>query len=100
MGTLNRRNRATTCVPERKDLDGIRHDAVVEMVVDAAEMNTPDARESRVARKRTNTQLAPDERKGPLDLVSDGSRSRNSIELPPNRGFVNLRGSAARDTDR
>ena len=100
MGTLNRRNGAATGVPESKDLDGIRHDTVVEMVVDAAEMNTPDAKESRVARKRTNTRLTPDERKGLLDLVSDGSRRRNSIELPPNRGFVDLRGSAARDTDR
>ena len=100
MARSNWRNRAPTCVPEGEDLDGIRHDAVVDMVVDAAEVNTADARESRVACKRTDTRLTPDERKGPLDLVSDGSRSRSSIELPPNRGFVDLRGSAASDADR
>lgn len=79
MGTLNRRNGATTCVPERKDLDGIRHDAVVEMAMDAAEVNTPDARESCVARKRTNARLAPNERKGP-------ARSRQRWLPEPQRG--------------
>ena len=99
MGTLDGRYRATTCVPKRKNLDGVRHDSVVEMVVDAAEVNTPDAVESCIARKRTNARLAPNERKGPLDLVSDGSRSCSSIELPPNRGSIDLRGSAASDAD-
>ena len=98
-GHLNRRNSPTTCVPERKDLDGIRHDAVVEMVVHAAEVDAPDAKESRVARNRTNTRLALDERKGPFDLVSNCSGSRSSIELPPKRGFIDLRGSAASDAD-
>ena len=100
MGTLDGWKRATTCVPERKNLNGVRHDAVVEMVVDAAEVNTPDARESCVARKSANARLAPNQRKGPLDLVSDGSRSCNSIELPPIRGLVDFRGSAASDADR
>jgi hypothetical protein len=100
MNTLDWRNGATTCVPERKDLDGIRHDAVVEMIIDAAEVNAPDARESCVARERTNLRLTPDQRKGLLDLVSDGSGSRSSIDLPPHRGFVDLRSSAARDADR
>mgnify|MGYP005609554445 FL=1 len=87
-------------MPERKDLDGIGHDAVVEMVMDAAEVNASNASESCVARERTNSRLAPDQRKGPLDLVSDGSRSRGSIALPPHLGFVDLRSSAARDADR
>jgi hypothetical protein len=77
-----------------------RRDAVVEMVVDAAEVNTPDTRESCVAGKRANARLAPNKRKSPLDLVSDGSRSCNSIELPPIRGFVDFRGSATSDADR
>ena len=68
MGTLIRRNRATTCVPEYKDLGCIGHDAVVELAVDAAEVNTPDAREARVARKCADTRLAPNKRKSPLYL--------------------------------
>ncbi len=62
MNTLGWWNGATTCVPERKDLDCIRHDAVLEMVMDAAEVNAPDAGESGVARERTNSRLAPDQR--------------------------------------
>ncbi len=100
MGTLDGRNRATTCVPERKDFDGFRRYAVVEMVVDAAEVNTPDTRQSCVAGERANARLAPNQCKGPLDLVSDGSRSCNSIEVPPIRCFVDFRGSAASDADR
>ena len=87
-------------MPERKDLDGIRRDPVVEMVMNAAEMNASNARKCGVARERTNSRLAPDQRKGSLDLVSDGARSRGSIDLPPHRGFVDLRDSAARDADR
>ena len=87
-------------MPERKDLDGIRRDAVVEMVMDAAEVNAPNARESWVARERANSRLAPDQRKGSLDLVGDGTGSRGPIDLPPYRGFVDLRSSAARDADR
>ena len=100
MGTLDRRNRATTCVPERQDFDSFRRDAVVEIVVDPAEVNSPDTRESCVARKRANARLAPNECKRPLDLVGDGSRGCNSIELPPIRGFVDFRGSATSDADR
>ena len=76
MNTLDWRNGATTCVPECKDLDGIRHDAVVEMIIDAAEVNAPDARESCVARERTNLRLTPDQRKGSLDLVAPGAAVR------------------------
>ena len=47
--------------------------------MDAAEVNAPDAGESSVARERTNSRLAPDQRKGSLDLVSDGSGSPGSI---------------------
>jgi hypothetical protein len=93
-GSLDGRHRATACVPERKHFDCFRRDAVVEMIVDAAEVNTPDTRESCVARKRANARLAPNQCKGPLDLVSNGSRSCNSIDFPPIRGFVDFGGSA------
>ena len=46
MNALHWGNGATTRVPERKDLDGIRRDAVVEMVMDAAEVNAPNTSES------------------------------------------------------
>jgi hypothetical protein len=68
--------------------------------LDAAEVNTPDTRESCVSGKRANPRLAPNKRKSPLDLVSDGSRSCNSIELPPIRRFVDFRGSATSNADR
>ena len=100
MNALDGRNGTTTCVPERKDLDGFRRDAVVEMVMNAAEMNASNARKCSIARERTNSRLTPDQRKGTLDLVSDRSRSRGSIDLPPHRGFVDLRRSAAGDADR
>ena len=87
-------------MPERQNFDGLRCDSVVEMVVDAAKVNTPDARQSCIARKRTNARLVANEHKGPLDLVSDSSGSCNSIELPPICGFVDFRGGAASDADR
>jgi hypothetical protein len=68
--------------------------------MDATKVNTPDTRESWVARNCSNTRLVSNERKGPLDLVSDRSGSCNSIQLPPIRGFVDFRGCAASDADR
>jgi hypothetical protein len=60
-------------MPERKNFDGFRRDAVIEVVMDATKVNTPDTRESWVARNCSNTRLVSNERKGPLDLVSDRS---------------------------
>ena len=62
--------------------------------MDATKVNTPDTRESWVARNCSNTRLVSNERKGPLDLVSDRSGSCNSIQLPP------IRGCAASDANR
>jgi len=100
MGTLHRRDGTTTCMPERQHLNGFRCDAIVQVVVDAAEVNTPDARETCIARERANAWLVANEHKGALDLVRDGRGSRNSIKLPPIRCFVDFRGGAASDADR
>jgi hypothetical protein len=68
--------------------------------MDSTEVNTPDAGESRVAGKRANARLAPNQRKRSLDLISDSSRSCDSIELPPISGLVDFCRSAASDADR
>ena len=99
MDSLDGRNGATTCVPERKDVDRFWRNAVVEMVVDAAEVHAPDARKFGIARKRANARLTSNERKGTLDFLRDGTRSRDSIEFPPCRGFVDFRGSATSDSN-
>jgi hypothetical protein len=87
-------------MPERQNFDGLRRVAVVKVVMDAAEVDAPDAREFCIARKRTNAWLVANEHKGALDLVSDGSASCSPIEFPPIRGFVDFRGGAASDADR
>jgi hypothetical protein len=100
MDILDGRNGTTACVPERKDVDGFRRDAVVEMVVDTAEVHTPDAWEFGISGESTNTRLASNERKGPLDFLRERSRSCNSIEFPPCLGFVDFRGRATSDSNR
>ena len=99
MDTLDRWNGATARVPERQDVYRLWRRAIVEVVVDAAKVHAPDACKFGIARKSANSRLTSNQRKRPLDFVSDGTRSRRSIELPPCRSFVDFCGSATSDSN-
>jgi hypothetical protein len=96
---LQRRPGTATRVPKGEHFNLTTADAIVEMVTNPGEMQTPYAFRTGMQQKRTNARLRAQKQESLREVLIEGFGRDVAILVPPPSGPINLRLGAFRDAD-
>lgn len=97
---LRRWTSAAACVPQSEYLYALRSSAVVEMVVNAGQMKSPDIFKASVKRAGTQPRLKRQKRKRAIQFLLDGIRRGGTMQCPPSRHLLYLGSGAMGNSNR
>ena len=101
--SLNARHRPAPGMPERHDFNALRRrsvHAIVDVVPDSVQKDSPHTSQPRISRKRANEGICRDQIQSVVDVFRERERRLRSILIPPRNRVVDLLVSPASEKDK